>query len=59
MKVFETEHLFFGNKDQFTEEAPPDYLLSKTFKWWYEGYILKLQVGQSIESDFHKFTRIA
>jgi hypothetical protein len=42
----------------FDENNPPKWLLSKEFKWWYDDYVLKLEIGESIDSDFQNFERI-
>lgn len=42
----------------FTEDSPPTYLISKEYNWWWEGYIKKLAVGEYIDSDFHRYTRV-
>lgn len=59
-KSFSMTHRFLSNapEETFTEDNPPSWLLHKWFKWWYEGYVLALPVGQSIMSDFREITRI-
>jgi len=56
---FKMLHLFFGTIKEFNEDSPPKWLVSNTFKWWWEGYVLKLKVGENIESDFWRFDRIS
>jgi hypothetical protein len=31
---------------------------SKEFDWWYKDYVLKLDVGERIKSDFQEIERI-
>ena len=58
-KRFKMEHLVFNEVDRdFPESNPPWWLVSNAFKWWWDGFVLKLDVGESIESDFQKITRI-
>lgn len=59
MKRFKMTHLFFPNCiKEFDESNPPDWLIHKGFKWWWDDYILTLEVGQTRESDFQKIERI-
>ena len=58
-KTFEMTHLFFSCEETFTEENPPQWLISSGFKWWYEGYVLKLEIGESIDSDSRRISRIS
>jgi hypothetical protein len=60
-------HLFFDTEAEiFTENDAPDWLTGvKTIKgstmdcrWFWNDYILKLEVGQSRETDFQIITRI-
>ena len=51
-------HRFMNTpREEFTEDKPPTWLLHSNYKWWYEGYVLVLDVGESIKSDFRKITR--
>ena len=60
MKKFRMSHLFFDNvSSTFTESDPPGWLASKVYKWWWEKYILKLNNGESIKSDFQKIKSIS
>ncbi len=57
---FLEEHLIFNTKSkEFSDDDPPKYLLSYEFRWWYEEYVLKLNIGEAIESDFNRYTRIS
>ena len=53
-----THHIFEKSLEYFTEETPPQWLTSREFKWFYEGYVLKLEVGKSIDTDFRKIERV-
>jgi hypothetical protein len=52
---------------EFSEETAPDWLTSKhTVKgstmdnrWFWEDHILKLEVGESKDTDFHTIKRIS
>lgn len=58
-KEFKMTHRFFENHVEFfTEENPPWWLVSKDYKWWYDDYILELEVGEAKEGDFRKIERI-
>jgi hypothetical protein len=51
----------------FTETTAPDWLTSKNTikgstmdqRWYWEDYVLKLAVGDSVETDFNVITRVA
>lgn len=59
MKKFEISHLFMKTQAvEFTEDNPPDWLLSKEYKWWWDEHVLTLEVGKHINSDFQKIKRI-
>lgn len=56
---FSMSHLMFiGDHDIFTSDNPPRWLKHREYKWWYESHVLKLQIGESIDSDFQKITRL-
>jgi hypothetical protein len=60
MKSFLKQHLFPPYTITiFDEDKPPEYFLSKDFKWWYDDYVLKLEVDESISTDFNRVTRIS
>lgn len=48
---------YVGGKE-YTEASLPSYWHTETFKWFLEGHILKLEVGQSISSEWHRITRL-
>lgn len=43
---------------EFTETNPPEWLVSYEYHWFWVKYILTLDVGKSINTDFHKITRV-
>lgn len=51
---------------EFTEENPPIWLSSENtvagstmdMRWFWKDHVLKLNVGESIDTDFNKITRI-
>lgn len=59
MKKFKMTHRFLieAPPTEFDASSPPTWLVSKTYNWWYEGYVLKLDVGESIDSDFQTIKR--
>lgn len=69
MKTFSMSHLVWERKEPevFTEATAPKWLTSEgTIKgttmddrWFWNDYVLTLEVGQSVETDFSRITRIA
>lgn len=66
--IFELKRpLFDAPPSRFSEHDAPDWLTSaKTIKgstmdnrWFWERHVLTLEVGQSVETDFHRVTRVA
>jgi hypothetical protein len=64
---FSMTHLFFNTEPEiFTEDTVPDWLSScNTVKgstmdgrWWWQDHVMKLNVGESIRSDFREITRL-
>jgi hypothetical protein len=65
--IFEITHLVFDNKpERFTEKTAPNWLTSCNTRkgssidgraFWYD-YVLKLDIGKSIETDYRKITRV-
>lgn len=57
---FKTEHLFFKNvpPEIFTDDALPFIWAHPSNKWWFDDYVFKLKVGEHIDSDFQRVTRI-
>lgn len=59
MKRFKMTHLIFENDvEEFSEENIPKWLLHKEFNWWYNDYVLELEVGQYIDDDFRRYERV-
>jgi len=59
MKKFKMIHHIFENSlEYFTDESPPKWLIDREFKWFYDGYVMKLEVGNSVDTDFRKIERI-
>ena len=66
MKKFTLTHNTFGKTIEFTFETAPDWLTSANEvrgstmdnSWFYNDYVQKLEVGQSVETDIHTITRI-
>ena len=57
--LFSMTHLYFDSDPEvFDDTAPPAWLASKVFKWWFDDYVCKLPVGGSISSDFRLISRV-
>jgi hypothetical protein len=57
---FSMSHLFFECEPEiFTCENPPKWLVGKSFSWFWEGYVMKLEVGSHVNTDFRRITRIS
>lgn len=60
------KHEFFSEPSFFTEDNAPKWLTSENTvpgstmdnRWFWEDYIKKLEVGETIDTDFHTITRI-
>lgn len=59
MKFKMTHHIFEKSVEYFTEESPPEWLVSKEYKWFYDKHVMKLEVGDSVDTDFRNIERIA
>jgi len=56
---FKMTHLFSsGNETFFTEDSPPKWLISKEYKWFYQGHVLTLDINESIKTDFREIKRV-
>jgi len=56
---FSMSHRFFNTPPEiFDDTSIPDWLSSKAYKWWFDDHVCKLGVGESIDSDFRRITRI-
>lgn len=65
---FKMSHIFFKDaaEEFFSEADAPDWLTSvNTIKgstmdnrWFWTDYVLKLSVGESVDTDFRTITRI-
>ena len=67
-KEFEMTHLFWKGleTDVFTEDTAPKWLRFGGIKgstmcnrWFWGGHIMKLEVGESIKTDYNEIRRIA
>ena len=66
MKQFEMTHDIFNTIEVFTQCDAPKWLTSEDSvkgstmdnRWFWFDHVLTLGVGQSIETDFRKITRI-
>jgi hypothetical protein len=66
IKKFKMEHRIFKSVEFFHENDAPTWLTSENSipgstmdeRWFWENHVLKLNVGQSILTDFRKITRM-
>lgn len=65
MKQFKIEKMFVENMTSFFEENnPPDWLIggkkgsTMDNSWFYNDHVLKLDVGESVKTDFSLITRV-
>lgn len=58
-KTFKFTHLIFGTTALYSEQNMPEWLRHKDYSWFLNEHVLTLSVGGSIETDFHKITRVA
>jgi hypothetical protein len=67
MKVFSVQHRIFDKSKPvvFTEKSAPDWLKAHhrpgstmDTGWFWEQRVLKLEVGDMIETDYRKVTRL-
>lgn len=58
MKTFEAVHVL-GKVLTFDEATPPEWLTHKETLWFYNGHVLTLAVGASVETDFNTITRLS
>jgi len=64
--IFKATH-FLDKVIMFSEEDAPDWLTCKNqipnstmdTSWFFRDHVLKLEVGQFVETDFHIIERIA
>ena len=59
MKRFRFVHDIFGTDVEHDETNLPPWLTHKANKWFLDGYVMKLEVGGVVQTDFHTITRIA
>jgi len=68
VKLFKMAHRFFLKTEErtFTDQDAPDWLTSKNSirgstmdnRWFWNEHVMTLNVGQSVETDFHVITRV-
>jgi len=66
IKVFSLEDIIFKTVSYFSELDAPDWLTSKNTvkgstmdnRWFWEGYVMALRVGETVKTDFKIITRI-
>jgi hypothetical protein len=62
---FSMEH-FTGSVTEFIESTAPDYLKyggpagsTMDNRWFWNDHVMKLEVGQSVDTDFNTITRMS
>lgn len=63
---FQIKHKFFDFFGVYDESDMPDWLTSKKtipgstmdYRWFYTDHVLTLGVGETVETDFNRITRI-
>ena len=55
---FSAQHIVFNTMHIFTDENPPDVFIDKKLNWYFKDYILKLKVGDKIESNYWLVKRL-
>lgn len=68
MKKFTMKNLITSHIEvkEFTEETAPDWLTSRNsvprstmdMSWFWKNHVLKLKVGQHVDTDANRITRI-
>jgi len=65
LKTFNLKHKIFKTIQTFTEDNAPKWLCeggragsTMDNRWFWNDYVLKLNVGQKIDTDFHVVKRI-
>lgn len=53
-----THHIFGKSIEHFTEDSPPEWLISREYKWFYDLHVMKLEIGKSVDTDFRKIERV-
>lgn len=65
-KTFNAFHIVHGTDLVFNEETAPNWLTGEQTvkgstmdcRWFWTDHVLKLEVGDFIETDFHMITRV-
>ena len=57
-KVFKFTHLCFSNETEYKETELPTWLRDKERLWFLNKYVLALEVGESVDTDFNRITRV-
>jgi hypothetical protein len=58
-KVFKFTHLCFNTETEYKESELPTYLRGKEHLWFLNKHVLTLGVGQYVDTDFNRITRLA
>ncbi len=53
---FRMNHRYINNTEFFTDTTPPNWLIYE--EWFWKDHVLTLEIGKSIDTDFHTITRI-
>lgn len=59
MKKFRMTHdAFEDNVIVFQEDNPPWWLLADNFKWFWDKYVMTMDVGATVQTDYRTIERI-
>lgn len=59
LKRFKFVNLFHKVAEEFNENELPEWVTHKENKWFLDRHVMKLKVGDSIDTDFQRITRVA
>lgn len=59
MRMFQFRHLFFNTENIHAENDLPSWLIHKSNKWFLENHVLTLEIGQFVDTDFQRITRVS
>lgn len=58
VKVFSFRHLFFNSEETCIETEMPSWLTHRENKWFLDRHVLTLKVGEFVDTDFRRITRV-
>jgi hypothetical protein len=58
VKVFSFQHLFFNSEETYTETEMPSWMTHRETQWFLDKHVLTLKVGEFVNTDFRRITRV-